>query len=121
MNGSPRLLDVTEAVRIGAIARLGTVTYFVQAVDGGPIKIGKSSGVGLATRLRGLQCGNPRELRFTRILRGDVENFLHSEFAADRIRGEWFRPSEWLCEIAHAIPEAGLTAHDPHTNHQSEA
>jgi hypothetical protein len=70
--------------------------YFIQAGDGGPIKIGFSSRPG--ERLAELQIGNAAELRMLGAF--DVSNQgieameagWHYVFWAARVRGEWFKP-----------------------------
>lgn len=74
----------------------GTATfiYFIQAGGSdGPIKIGVSNAPHL--RLAELQTGMPNELVLLATRHGNnrAEKELHQRFAADRIRGEWFRPS----------------------------
>lgn len=67
--------------------------YFIQAGDGGPIKIGCSCNV--AMRLSVLQIGNAEPLRTLCTMPGAFaeEHRLHARFKADNIGGEWFRPS----------------------------
>jgi hypothetical protein len=115
------LADVMDALLAGGCRLRGPVTYFVQQIDGGPIKIGKTTASQVNARLRGLQCGNPTPLRFTRIIKGDFEAQLHAEYAAERIRGEWFRPSPDLCVIAQTDAIFHGTAHAPPTNADSLA
>jgi DNA-binding transcriptional regulator YdaS (Cro superfamily) len=64
--------------------------YFIQAGEGGPVKIGWA--VDPVSRLRELQCGNHAELRLLRELPGSIteERVLHRAFSHLRIRGEWF-------------------------------
>lgn len=70
-------------------------TYFIQAGENGPIKIGKAGDVD--KRLRDLQVSNHEELRLLLVLpRADVERFIHRRFAHCRRRGEWFEPTEDL-------------------------
>jgi hypothetical protein len=82
----------------------GPVTYFIQAVHGGPIKIGRSTRAYLPKRLAALQTGNPDPLRITHVLDGDHEARLHREFRNERLSGEWFMPTVRLCSMAHAVP-----------------
>jgi hypothetical protein len=72
-----------EAVKGGHV-------YFIQGVDGGPIKIGFSEDVGV--RLADLQVGHAVELRVLATTPGDVlaEREMQERFSAYRIRGEWF-------------------------------
>jgi hypothetical protein len=66
--------------------------YFIQAVDGGPIKIGRATDPWV--RLSALQAGNWRELRLVGVVgpgrASGLEARLHVEFSADRLVGEWF-------------------------------
>lgn len=85
--------------------------YFVQAVDGGPVKIGwVERPDGLSKRLVTLQCGNPRKLRVcgTRPGRMSDEKLLHLRFAEQRIRGEWFEVTPSLARLTGARQEADL-------------
>lgn len=64
--------------------------YFVQGVNGGPIKIGTSRDP--ARRLSTMNTGSPEPLELLvkcRALPG-MENRLHRIFAAGRLHGEWF-------------------------------
>lgn len=74
--------------------------YFIGA-DVGPIKIGCSHNP--KARLKDLQTASPYKLRLLAILEdgGHEEAAYHRWFAADRLHGEWFQPSEkLLAEIA---------------------
>lgn len=66
-----------------------TRTYFIQAVDGGPIKIGVS--VDPRKRLKSLQTSSHQELRIIGTLKGNREPELHEKFSELRLKGEWFR------------------------------
>lgn len=72
----------------------GPRVYFVQARDGGAIKIGHT--IDLEQRFRALQTGSPVDLVLLGSVEGDgkLEKELHYDLRADRVRGEWFRPSE---------------------------
>ncbi len=67
------------------------VTYFLQAGDIGPIKIGSTRN--LPTRLRSLQLMSPVPLRLLGVVPQDVEYECHRVLAAWRIHGEWFEPA----------------------------
>lgn len=70
-----------------------TNIYFIQGVDGGPVKVGKSSNP--LMRLRSFQSGSPVELKIVRTIEnvpGSVESVIHRCFSELRLHGEWFRP-----------------------------
>jgi hypothetical protein len=73
------------------------MVYFIQAVTGGPVKIGYTRG-SLGARLSQLQSGNPEELRVIGVRRGgrDLERELHQRLRHCHVRGEWFALSELL-------------------------
>lgn len=75
--------------------------YFIQAVTAGLIKIGIAGDV--AARLRSLQSNTGDELRLLATQPGGQrrEQELHTQFAAYRVRGEWFRPSAALLDLIH--------------------
>lgn len=80
--------------------RVDQHVYFIQRGHDGPIKIGRS--VDVLARLRSLQTGCAEELRIlgVTILGGAaLESRLHRVFAADRMSGEWFKPSELLYDV----------------------
>lgn len=99
--------DAYEVARLGKSLKLaragfkGDVTYFVQAADGGPIKIGRSTGgtAGAAKRLDSLQTGSSVELVLRWVAQGDHEAVLHDVFGDFRLRGEWFLPIEALTDL----------------------
>lgn len=64
--------------------------YFIQAVTGGPIKIGFALDPDI--RLRGVQCGNPEEVVILKTIPGSRQDEarIHRELAAHHKRGEWF-------------------------------
>jgi hypothetical protein len=66
-------------------------TYFVQAGDDGPIKIGSTRN--LPVRLRSLVMMSPLPLRLLGVMKGDHEERCHAVLGASRIHGEWFVPS----------------------------
>lgn len=67
-----------------------TFIYFIQGVDGGPIKIGLSGNP--TARLRTLQRTSPVVLEILCAVPGDrsLEAFFHDQFAIGRLHGEWF-------------------------------
>lgn len=64
--------------------------YFIQAEDGGPVKIGQA--LNPISRVAELQCGNPARLVIRAVLLAtiDTERTLHSTWDAAHVRGEWF-------------------------------
>ena len=74
--------------------------YFIQGVDGGPIKIGFAADV--ASRLADLQVSNPYELRVLLAVASDsplrLEKVVHGRFKAHHLRGEWFRPDQEILD-----------------------
>ena len=72
--------------------------YFVQSNgEDGPVKIGYTANDAMK-RVAELASGSPYETALLLDLPGDraLEKALHKRFAADRIRGEWFRLSDCL-------------------------
>jgi hypothetical protein len=65
-------------------------TYFIQGVDGGPIKIG-STVKPPEERIATLQCGSPVLLRYIGLVPGiHKERKVQEFFAEYRLHGEWF-------------------------------
>jgi hypothetical protein len=64
--------------------------YFIQAGEGGPVKIGTA--ISARVRMDSLQVGHYEELFLLRTLDGGrpLEQWLHGKFIERRIRGEWF-------------------------------
>lgn len=93
-----------------------TMIYFMQGVDGGPIKIGQSTDP--EKRLISVQNGNPVKLQLTRVVPGIEadERWLHDLFQDFRLNGEWFKPHPLIARIADAIPDKSL-ADEPICNH----
>ena len=84
--------------------------YFIQAGDGGPIKIGFAKDV--KRRLTKMQADNHERLRLRVVLEGDreEETRLHRQFYRCRLFGEWFHPSTNLLQyIKGKMPETILT------------
>ena len=76
-------------------------TYFIQATGyGWPVKIGKANNIG--ERFRSLQGGSFVGLRFLGALPYEEipERELHRVFAAEHVRGEWFRPHSAIIGLA---------------------
>lgn len=79
--------------------------YFIQAVDGGLIKIGVAQDP--ESRLLEFQVGCPVELRIVALTEGgrELEKRLHQRFQGYRKHGEWFEPCEELLSLIAAIEE----------------
>lgn len=68
--------------------------YFIQAGELPYVKIGFCKSSGTEDRRYQLQIGNPLDLRILGVKAGggrSLEEKLHQQFAAHRMRGEWFR------------------------------
>jgi hypothetical protein len=80
-----------------------SLTYILQ-IDGPDklVKIGRSRNV--RSRITSLKTGLPWPLRVVALIGSDVERELKQKFAAHRVQGEWFKPSQemhdWLVEAA---------------------
>jgi hypothetical protein len=88
--------------------------YFIQAGDGGPIKIGHATNV--RRRVAALRTACPAEILALGYIDGDEkdEQALHRQFNGDRVRGEWFRSSSaLLAVVAEATPIATRKARQP--------
>lgn len=70
--------------------------YFVQALDGGPIKIGTSTR--LSVRMKQLAKASAKRLWVLGVTDGgrEEERALHERFSHLRITGEWFKPDSAL-------------------------
>lgn len=97
--------------------------YFVQAGDGGPIKIGYTTHK-WRSRLSALQTGSPVRLGCRLVIAPatrEDEQELHRHFAAYRLEGEWFEPGPMLAgfldEWGHIDARDGgtLLEHEPGT------
>lgn len=92
------------------------LTYFAQQGEDGPIKIGKSKDP--HARLAALQVGAPYPLRVLLIVE-EPEHKLHRRFKADRLQGEWFRPSSDLLRyIQERSPNKELREIKPPKNEE---
>lgn len=86
------------------LTRMSTI-YFVQAGDGGLIKIGIADNV--VRRMTTIQSMCPQRLRLLATMPGSMqdEEALHNRFLQDRLHGEWFTPSpelmDFIKEIVH--------------------
>lgn len=94
------------------------IVYFVQAMEGGPIKIGHSTLGAWPKRFDQLQTSNWQEMALRRAVVGDkrLEKALHAQFAEARVRGEWFRPVSELAVLCGGLTEAEKGARTPFRN-----
>lgn len=78
--------------------------YFIQGVDGGPIKIGIT--IDPEDRLQELQLGSPVMLCLRAVTKGGLrlERQLHTRFAEVRSHGEWFHPIPELLGYISNLP-----------------
>ncbi|MEJ7730497.1 MAG: GIY-YIG nuclease family protein [Polyangiaceae bacterium] len=78
--------------------------YFIQAVTGGPIKVGFSKRP--SARLFALQAGSPVSLCLLATMFGDLEleRDIHRALHGARIGREWFLPVRELVDIAAGLP-----------------
>ena len=76
--------------------------YFIQGIQTGLIKIGKTGGV-VSTRQFYLQVGSAEQLVLLKAVQYpdevDWEALVHEEFDEYRVRGEWFQPSDSLMDF----------------------
>jgi len=76
--------------------------YFIQAGNGGPIKIGTAYDV--QQRRDTLQTGNPNELRILCAFPGSEagERKFHKHFEEERLSGEWFKPTGRVMQVVRS-------------------
>lgn len=87
------------------------VTYFLQAGDDGPIKVGRTQWATLHSRIATLQCGCPQHLHLRSLIIGDWEAAWHAILGGRRLRGEWFALGEDLAPVVHcSVPIPRLSA-----------
>lgn len=93
-NESGELVDLRRNPRSEIVGWI----YFIQQINGGPIKIGWATNV--ERRCVVMQAVNPYQLSVLGKFKGtiDDERRLHDEFAAVRLHGEWFEPTPELLE-----------------------
>lgn len=84
--------------------------YFVQAVNGGAIKIGYSANV--LDRLKSLQCASPLKLQIIGLMKGSPleERTLHNKFVEARLHGEWFDNSNELEGFISKLPKFDISS-----------
>ena len=81
--------------------------YFL-ADEAGRVKIGRAADI--KRWLRQIQCGSGDTLSLARVVQGGaaVERWLHRRFAAQHLRGEWFRfdPGMLTVAVPDEVPDA---------------
>ena len=77
--------------------------YFIQAIDGGPVKIGRAQDV--TARLSELQTASAKKLHVVAKVVGptELEKKFHKMLKEHRIRGEWFQPSGGVAVLIKII------------------
>lgn len=81
------------------------VVYFVQSVNGGPVKIGRTAS-DVRKRLMSLQTGRADKLIIIATTDGFSEKEVHERFRPWRISGEWFLPSATMLQWIQAHARA---------------
>lgn len=79
--------------------------YFALSADGLSVKIGRSHDV--EARRQQLECGEGEPVKIIGFIAGaghSLERILHRYFAADCIRGEWFRAIPAILNLAAEHP-----------------
>jgi hypothetical protein len=101
MSVAPALYREAVRVRSEALRRHEPIyVYLIQQGTHGPVKIGLAKNP--QKRLATLQQANPTKLHGIAAWRGlpFEEAMLHEEFADQRIRGEWFKPTPEILRLA---------------------
>lgn len=83
-----------EEADVDQLEDYGTVTYFIQRVPNGPVKIGRTGNA--RKRLAELQTASAEQLVIRGVITSNRERELHEKFASKRMSGEWFRCDEEL-------------------------
>lgn len=102
-----------EAGRIAAARNAPpghTWIYFMEA-EGGRIKIGRARN--LMARLGSIRAGSPVSVKVlvAFLAKPHVEDDLHRQFAACRIRGEWFTPDKQLVAFVESIKQRTIPSY----------
>ncbi len=110
-HGVRNLFDLISDVKASLPAqpsfRTARWTYFLQAGEVGPIKIGSTRN--LTARLDALTNMSPVPLRLLGLIRGGkAERLCHARFAAFRLHGKWFVPES---PIIRFIREHTISPH----------
>jgi hypothetical protein len=72
------------------VASRPSYVYFIQAQEGGPVKIGWTYNP--VRRLKDLQSASPYKLVIRKLVPGTqrLEHYLHQRYESHRLEGEWF-------------------------------
>ena len=93
--------------------------YFIQSGSNGAIKIGYTKNMdSLQKRIPHLQNGNPQELNLLYTCEGKKEDEAryHQKFKKDKLKGEWFKPSQELISYIHSLYSTPLSTQLPQTS-----
>jgi hypothetical protein len=84
------------------------------------VKIGTTAGAP-SSRVKGLQCGNPRLLHILRVIEGDYERWFHDRYAPLRLRmsNEWFKFDPTMLTVQP--PESALVLATPRPTWEEKA
>jgi len=95
------ITELVDSLSVTGHSPLSGCVYFIRDTHTGSIKIGHTGGP-VQLRIAALQTANPHDLELLGTVSGgpDVESALHQRFEAQRLRGEWFSPSETLLAVA---------------------
>lgn len=87
--------------------------YFIHCPAANAVKIGRTANPPYQ-RLMSMQAGCPFELELIGLCKGDrhEEETLHARFAADRVRGEWFRLTDGLRAHVAQFPAPARSRRD---------
>lgn len=95
-----------EANHLASSGEASEHVYFMQGVNGGPVKIGTAADV--KARLKQIQACSPDVLRVLHIIPGagrEIERKLHARFSPHRLHGEWFDTSVELMGYIRDLKE----------------
>ncbi len=97
-----------EAIEEAERKKRGFV-YFFQGECGGAIKIGYSRDP--EQRLKSIQTGYPDTVKILLIIPGTekAEKALHEQFEKSRLRGEWFKPDDYVIEEIEKLKQKNST------------
>lgn len=88
--------------------------YFMRPAGlAGPIKIGWSTDPARRARVIGKHQGFPLDVLGRVHGARHLESVLHRHFAADRLGGEWFAPSDTLLETVGTLPFSAYALMEP--------